>query len=97
MRTGYEPVQARSPLRLRLGLIVFGLLWAVVGLTGFAEAGHPGWAGVFGAIILLALVDMSVVVHHMRQGPHFQPGRDIPPYPPADRGTPRARRREPRS
>jgi Family of unknown function (DUF6343) len=89
MRTGFEPVQARSPLRLRLGLVAFGLLWAIAGLTGFAETGHPGWAAVFGVILLLALVDLSVVVHRIRQGPHYQPGRDIPPYPPADDRPPR--------
>ncbi len=97
MRTGDEPVHARSALRLRLGLIVFGLVWAIGGATGFAETDHPGWAGFFAAIVLVALVDMSVVVHHMRQGPHFQPGRDIPPYPPADDRPPRpgGRRRRP--
>lgn len=86
MRTGSEPAQARSPLRLRLGLTLFGLLWAIGGTIGFAEAGQPGWSGLFGAIALLAVVDLLVVVHHMRQGPHYQPGRDIPPYWPADRG-----------
>ena len=33
-RTGYEPVQARSPLRLRLGLAVCGLVWAGAGAVG---------------------------------------------------------------
>ncbi len=88
MRTGSEPTQARSPLRLRLGLTLFGLIWAVGGMTGFAETGHPGWAGVFGAIVLLAVADLLVIVHRMHQGPHYQPGRGIPPYWPADRRRP---------
>jgi Family of unknown function (DUF6343) len=87
MRTGSEPVQARSPLRLRLGLALFGLVWAVGGMVGFAEANQDGWAGAFGAIALVAVVNMLVVVHRMRQGPHFQPGRDIPPYWPVDHRT----------
>ena len=86
MRTGSEPVQARSPLRLRLGLALFGLVWAVGGAVGFAGAGQPGWAALFAAIALVAGADLLVVVHRMRQGPHYQPGRDVPPYPPADRG-----------
>jgi len=85
MRTGSEPVQARSPLRLRLALAVFGLVWAVGGAVGFAVAHHPGWAAVFAVLALLAAADAAVVVHRMRQGAHYQPGRDVPPYRPADR------------
>ncbi len=86
MRTGSEPTQARSPLRARLALTLFGLIWALGGMTGFAETGYPGWAGFFGAIALLAVADLLVIIHRMHQGPHFQPGRDIPPYRPADHG-----------
>lgn len=93
MRTGDEPLRARSPLRLRLGLALFGAAWAVVGVAGFAEAGHPGWAGVFGAILLLAAADALLVVHRIRQGPHFQPGRDVPPYHPDDEPPPGRRGR----
>ncbi|MDI5967099.1 DUF6343 family protein [Streptomyces sp. SL13] len=95
MRTGDEPISARSPLRLRLGLALFGAACAVVGVVAFAAAGHPGWAGVCGAVVLVALADAGLVVRRMRQGAHFQPGRDIPPYhpdespPPPDRRTPR--------
>ncbi|AEW97283.1 MULTISPECIES: DUF6343 family protein [Streptomycetaceae] len=84
MRTGSEPTRARSPLRLRVALTLFGLVWALAAAGGFAAAGEPGWAGFFGAIALVAVVDLAVVVHHIRQGPHYQPGRDIPPYWPAD-------------
>ncbi|MCQ4082397.1 DUF6343 family protein [Streptomyces sp. RB6PN25] len=86
MRTGSEPTQARSPLRLRLGLTAWGLLWAVGGMIIFLFAGLPGWAAAFGAVALVALVDMGVVIRHIHQGAHYQPGRDIPPYWPVDRG-----------
>jgi hypothetical protein len=89
-RTGYEPVQARSPLRLRLGLAVFGVVWATAGAVGFALAGQPGWAGALAAVALLAVVDTAVVIRRIRQGPHYQPGRGIPPYRPVE---PRARKR----
>ncbi|MEU6893563.1 DUF6343 family protein [Streptomyces sp. NPDC046557] len=82
MRTGNEPVTARSPLRLRLWLSLWGLLWAAGGAAVFALAGRPGWAAACGALAVLAAVDLIVVVHHIRQGPHYQPGRDVPPYEP---------------
>jgi hypothetical protein len=85
MRTGSEPTQARSALRLRLGLSMWGLLWGVCGTVLFVTLGQPGWAGVFGTIVLVALVDMGMVLRHIHQGAHYQPGRDIPPYWPVDR------------
>jgi Family of unknown function (DUF6343) len=30
-------------------------------------------------------VNLAVIVHHIRQGPHWQPGRRIPPYRPLRR------------
>jgi Family of unknown function (DUF6343)/Protein of unknown function (DUF3099) len=89
MRTGSEPSQARSPLRLRLSLAAFGLLCAITGMVVFALAGYVGWVVAFGAIGLVALTDIAVVIRHIRQGAHWQPGRDIPPYRPADPGGPR--------
>lgn len=83
-RTGYEPTQARSPLRLRLGLAVCGLVWGIAAAVGFAVFDQPGWAGLCAAIAALAVVDCAVVVRRMRQGAHYQPGRGVPPYPPAD-------------
>ncbi|MBP0461644.1 DUF6343 family protein [Streptomyces montanisoli] len=82
MRTGSEPVTARSPLRLRLWLSVWGLFWGAGGAVIFVLAGVEVWAGLCAAIALIALADIALVVHRMRQGPHFQPGRDIPPYEP---------------
>ncbi|MEV5444285.1 DUF6343 family protein [Streptomyces sp. NPDC052644] len=82
MRSGNEPVTARSPLRLRLGLGVWGLLWALAGTVAFAWAGRTGWAVACGVLLLVVAVDVAMIVRHMRQGPRYQPGRDIPPYEP---------------
>ncbi|AEY88736.1 integral membrane protein [Streptomyces hygroscopicus subsp. jinggangensis 5008] len=84
MRTGSEPATARSALRARFWLSLWGLCWAVFGTVAFALAGHPGWAAVCGVLWLLITVDMTVILRHIRQGPHYQPGRDVPPYRPPD-------------
>ncbi|MFF8416893.1 DUF6343 family protein [Streptomyces sp. NPDC015680] len=86
MRTGNEPTTARSPLRLRLWLSLWGLAWAVFGLAAFTLTGRPGWAAACGLLLVLVLVDLTVIVHHIHQGPHYQPGRDIPPYEPDHSG-----------
>ncbi|MFC7306506.1 DUF6343 family protein [Streptomyces monticola] len=88
MRTGSEPVTARSPLRMRFWLSLWGLVWAAVGTIAFALAGRPGWAAACGVLWLIVTVDLVMILRHIRQGPHYQPGRDIPPYEP-DRGGPR--------
>ncbi|MDX3535950.1 DUF6343 family protein [Streptomyces sp. MB09-01] len=86
MRSGNEPVTARSPLRLRFWLGVWGLIWAAAGTAAFWLAGRPGWAAACGALAVIVTVDLAMIVRHIRQGPHYQPGRDIPPYePPRDR------------
>ncbi|MFE7119852.1 DUF6343 family protein [Streptomyces sp. NPDC057654] len=95
MRTGSEPVQARSPLRLRCGLAVWGLAWAVAGTVVFAEFGRPGWAIACGVLAAVTGADLFMVIRHIRQGPHYQPGRDVPPYDPA-KGGDRGRRSGPR-
>ncbi|MFJ9341220.1 DUF6343 family protein [Streptomyces sp. NPDC101733] len=82
MRTGNEPVTARSPLRLRFWLSLWGLVWAAAGAVAFSLVGRPGWAAACAVVVLLAGADLFVVVRHMRQGPHYQPGRDVPPYEP---------------
>ncbi|MEV6837330.1 DUF6343 family protein [Streptomyces sp. NPDC051133] len=84
MRTGSEPATARSALRARFWLSVWGLVWAVFGTVAFALAGRPGWAAACGVLWLVVTVDMAVIVRHIRQGPHYQPGRDVPPYRPVD-------------
>ncbi|MBD0739783.1 hypothetical protein BGM09_10125 [Streptomyces sp. CBMA29] len=82
-RSGYEPVQARSPLRLRLGLALCGVVWGAAAAVGFALAGLPGWAAVLAAVALLAAIDAVLVVRRMRQGSRYQPSRTTPPYRPA--------------
>ncbi|MEU9983378.1 DUF6343 family protein [Streptomyces sp. NPDC050856] len=85
MRTGSEPSTARSPLRIRFWLALWGLIWAAAGTAVFVLAGRPGWAAACGLLFLAVTVDLALIVRHMRQGPHYQPGRDVPPYEP-DRG-----------
>ncbi|MER5298373.1 DUF6343 family protein [Streptomyces lasiicapitis] len=82
MRTGSEPVTARSPLRMRFWFSVWGLIWAAAGTVAFALAGRPQWAVACGVLWLVVTVDMALIVRHIRQGPHYQPGRDVPPYDP---------------
>lgn len=82
MRTGSEPTTARSPLRMRLWLSVWGLIWAIAGTTAFALVGRTGWAVACGVLWLIVTVDLVMVLRHIRQGPHYQPGRDVPPYQP---------------
>jgi hypothetical protein len=83
-RTGSEPAQARSPLRLRLTLALCGVVWGAAAAVGFAVAGQPGWAAFVAFVAAVALVDTLVVIRHIRQGPHWQPGRDVPPYRPVE-------------
>jgi hypothetical protein len=84
MRTGDEPTHARSALRLRLALTVFGLVCAVIGAVVVASLGGAVAATVFVVLGLVALVDLGVVVARIRQGPHYQPTPAVPPYHPAD-------------
>ncbi|XIG80170.1 hypothetical protein C1N81_33150 [Streptomyces sp. SGAir0957] len=79
-RTGDEPVTARSPLRLRLGLALFGFVWTAFGTVAFALTGRPWWALACGVLALITAVDVVMILRHIRQGPHYQPGRDVPPY-----------------
>ena len=85
MRTGSEPTTARSALRARFWLSLWGLVWATFGTVVFALIGRPGWAAACGALWLVVAADMTVIVRHIRQGPHWQPGREVPPYPPPER------------
>ncbi|MGW5654791.1 DUF6343 family protein [Streptomyces humi] len=100
MRTGSEPTTARSALRARLWLSLWGVAWAIFGTVVFVLVGRPGWAIACGVLWLVATVDMTMILRHMRQGPHYQPGRDVPPYRPADTPQPGTRptpfRRPPR-
>jgi hypothetical protein len=88
MRTGSEPTTARSPLRARFWLSVWGLVWTIFGTAAFALAGRPGWAAACGVLWLIVTIDMTMILRHMRQGPHYQPGPDIPPYRPPEHRRP---------
>ncbi|MEU1009201.1 DUF6343 family protein [Streptomyces sp. NPDC005890] len=88
MRTGSEPMTARSALRARFWLSAWGLAWALFGTAAFAVVGRPGWAAACGVLLLLVTIDMVMILRHIRQGPHYQPGRGIPPYQPPDDGPP---------
>ena len=84
MRTGSEPSQARSALRLRVALAVFGLLCAVAGVVVFAVVGNTGWMAGFVVLGLIAAVDLAMVITRIRRGPHYQPGATTPPYRPVE-------------
>jgi hypothetical protein len=84
VRSGDEPSHARSPLRLRLTLALVGAL-AALGGAALLWAGHEQMDALIAAGAgLLALANAAVVVRHLRTGPHYQPGRNIPPYRPVD-------------
>ena len=84
IRSGDEPMHARSPLRMRLTMALIGVASAIFGVIFFAYQHAPGFV-VFCAVVgALAAADAVVVAHHIRQGPHWQPGRDIPPYHPVE-------------
>ncbi|MFJ2604465.1 DUF6343 family protein [Streptomyces sp. NPDC091279] len=86
MRTGSEPRTARSALRMRLWLSVWGLVWTVFGTVAFAVTGRPGWAIACGLLWLVVTVDLAQILRHIHQGARYQPGRDVPPFrPPEDR------------
>jgi hypothetical protein len=81
-RSGDEPVNARSPLRLRLGLAGVGLLFALAGATIGVAHGSTAVVLLFAAVAVVAAINLVVVARHVRQGPHYQPGRDVPAYRP---------------
>ncbi|MCX5396382.1 DUF6343 family protein [Streptomyces sp. NBC_00102] len=91
MRTGSEPMTARSPLRMRLWLSLWGVAWTLFGVVAFSLADRPGWAAACGVLLAVTAADLAVVVHRMHQGDRFQPGRDVPPYEP-DHGDGRTHR-----
>ena len=84
-RTGDEPSHARSPLRMRLVLACMGLANGLlgVGIFGFWLRTLP-FLVFFALLTLVSLVNIAVVLVRIRQGAHFQPGREVPPYRPVD-------------
>ncbi|MDK1343667.1 DUF6343 family protein [Streptomyces sp. 378] len=84
MRTGSEPRTARSALRARFWLSLWGLLWALFGTVAFVITGRTGWAIACGVLLVIVTIDLAVVLRRIRQGPHYQPGPGVPPYRPPD-------------
>jgi len=84
-RTGDEPSHARSPLRMRLVLACMGLANGLlgVGIFGFWLRTLP-FLVFFAALAVFSLGNIVVVLVRIRQGAHYQPGRDVPPYHPVD-------------
>ncbi|WP_084316422.1 DUF6343 family protein [Actinospica robiniae] len=95
-RTGDEPMHARSALRMRLVLAFIGLAngLAGVGIFGFWLRVLP-LAILFGVLAVIALGNIAVVIHRIRQGAHFQPGPEVPPYRPDREPSERAEPAEP--
>lgn len=85
-RSGDEPMHARSALRMRLVLAFVGLANGLlgVGIFGFWLRVLP-FAVFFAVVTVIAVGNIVVVVHRMRQGAHFQPGPEVPPYRPTER------------
>lgn len=78
-------MHARSALRSRLALALFGLADGLVGIGIFGFWLRTLPFLVLSAILAaVALVNVVVVIVRMRQGAHFQPGREVPPYRPVD-------------
>ena len=84
IRSGDEPTHARSALRMRMWLALFGLVNGITGVIVFEFLDSMPFVVVSGALCLVSAVNLTVVVRHIRQGPHYQPGRTIPPYRPVE-------------
>jgi hypothetical protein len=69
---------------MRLGLAVFGIVAALIGALVVREVAPVGVVILFVAVALIAGVDAVVVTRQLRQGPHFQPGPQVPPYRPVE-------------
>ena len=96
MRSGDEPSHARSPLRMRLVLATFGLVCWSAGTVAFTLV-HADVLAVSCAVgACIAAVNIAVVAHRIRSGPHWQPGPLIPPYRPLEPVEPRIRQARPR-
>ncbi|WP_347404612.1 DUF6343 family protein [Streptomyces sp. A10(2020)] len=54
-RTGTEPTTARSPLRMRRALGVFGVVWTLAGVVAFALVDEPRWAALCAVLWLVAV------------------------------------------
>jgi hypothetical protein len=94
MRSGDEPSHARSPLRMRLTLATFGLVCWTAGAVAFTLARAAVLAAACAVGACVAVVNVAVVAHRIRSGPHWQPGPLVHPYRPLEPAKPRPRRRQ---
>jgi hypothetical protein len=62
----------------------FGLVAAVVAAFVVRSVAPVPVVLGFVAVAVLAGVDLLIVLHHLRRGPHYQPGPGVPPYRPVD-------------
>ena len=85
MRSGDEPSHARSPLRLRFVLALFGLIASLVAAFVVRHAAPGVVVAAFVVVAAVAAVDLVIISRHVREGPHYQPGPGVPPYRPVDR------------
>jgi hypothetical protein len=93
VRSGDEPAHARSALGLRLALTITGtVLWTLAAVV-MLVSGMPVPGAIFAVIAVLSALNAAFVVHRIRQGPHWQPGRATPPYHPV--ADPRPERERP--
>ncbi|MFE7675524.1 DUF6343 family protein [Streptomyces albidoflavus] len=76
-RMGTEPTTARSPLRMRRALGIFGVVWTLAGVVAFALVDEPRWAALCAILWLVAILDLAVVTRRIRH--HTQPPQLIPP------------------
>ena len=90
VRSGDEPLHARSPLRLRMILALTGLANGIAGIVVFLLLGSPPLVVLFAVVCAGSLVNIAVVAHRIHQGPHYQPGPGIPPYRPVESAPPPA-------
>jgi len=82
VRSGDEPLHARSPLRLRMILALTGLANGIAGIIVFLLLHSTPLVVLFALVFVGSLVNIAVVAHRIHQGPHYQPGPGIPPYRP---------------
>lgn len=68
MRTGSEPLTAKSPLKLRFWLSVWGELLTIGATVGFSLADEPGLAAVSAVLWVLVTIDLIVVLVRLHTG-----------------------------
>ena len=76
---GHEARQARSPLRLRLALVIFGLLMGLASIVVTARAGIVPGEIVAVLFTVGVVIDLAVVVHRLRHDGGAARTEPLPP------------------